>query len=170
MRHRIKGRKLGRNASHRKAMYKNMMLSLLKYERIRTTLVKAKELRSYIEPVITRAKENTLHNKRIVLKKIRDRKILVKLFEVISPRYKDRPGGYTRIMKLSRNRVGDNSKMALIELVEGSFDIGGEEGFGVEEGKGVGKDKNKDKNKDKSKKEKNKKVKSESKKLVKGKK
>ena len=147
-------------------MYKSMMLSLLKHERIRTTLVKAKELRGYIEPVITRAKENTLHNKRMVLKKIRDRKILVKLFEVISPRYKDRPGGYTRIMKLSRNRVGDNSKMALIELVEGSFDIGGEEGFGGEEGKGVGKDKNKDK----SKKERNKKAKSESKKLVKGKK
>lgn len=118
MRHRVQGRKLKRTASHRKAMLKNMATSLLKYERIRTTTAKAKELRTFVEPIITKAKVDSLHNKREVLKKIRDRKILVKLFEDIALRYKDRPGGYTRIIKLATTRPGDNSKMCYIELVE----------------------------------------------------
>lgn len=118
MRHRVQGRKLKRTASHRKALLKNMATSLLKHERIRTTVAKAKELRSFVEPIITRAKVESLHNKREVLKKIKDRKIVVKLFEDIALRYKERPGGYTRIIKLANTRPGDNSKMCFIELVE----------------------------------------------------
>jgi len=118
MRHKVAGRKLKRNASHRKAMMANMAVSLLKYERIETTLAKAKELRRFVEPIINRAKDNTLHNKREVMRKINDRKVIVKLFDNIALRYANRPGGYTRIIRLAKLRVGDNSKMALIELVE----------------------------------------------------
>ncbi|GMT48713.1 MAG: 50S ribosomal protein L17 [bacterium] len=118
MRHRIDGRKLKRTAPHRKAMLANMATSLLKYERIQTTEAKAKELRRYVEPLITRSKVNSLHNKREILKKISDRKIVVKLFENIALRYTNRPGGYTRITHLARKRAGDNSRMVLIELVE----------------------------------------------------
>ncbi len=118
MKHRIDGRKLKRNAPHRKAMLANMATSLLKHERIQTTEAKAKELRRYVEPLITRSKVNSLHNKREILKKISDRKIVVKLFENIALRYANRPGGYTRIIHLARKRSGDNSRMVLIELVE----------------------------------------------------
>ncbi|MDH5682748.1 MAG: 50S ribosomal protein L17, partial [Spirochaetota bacterium] len=116
--HKMSGRKLKRTASHRKAMLANMAVSLLKYERIETTVTKAKELRRYVEPIINRAKENTLHNKREIMRKIKDRKVIVKLFDNIALRYANRPGGYTRIIRLAKLRVGDNSKMALIELVE----------------------------------------------------
>ncbi len=118
MKHRIDGRKLKRNAPHRKAMLANMATSLLKHERIQTTEAKAKELRRYVEPLITRSKVNSLHNKREILKKISDRKIVIKLFENIALRYANRPGGYTRIIHLARKRSGDNSRMVLIELVE----------------------------------------------------
>jgi large subunit ribosomal protein L17 len=118
MRHKVDGRKLGRTASHRKAMLANMAVSLLKHERIETTLAKAKELRRFVEPIITRAKEDSVHNKRMIRRKISDRKIINKLFENIVPRYTNRNGGYTRIIKLSKYRNGDNSRMALIELVE----------------------------------------------------
>ncbi len=118
MRHKVDRRKLGRTASHRKAMMANMAASLLKHERIETTLAKAKELRRFVEPIITRAKEDTIHNKRMIRRKISDRKIINKLFENIVPRYTNRNGGYTRIIRLSKFRKGDNSRMALIELVE----------------------------------------------------
>lgn len=119
MKHRIGGRKLGRTSDHRKAMLSNMATSLFKSynDRIMTTLAKAKELKRFVEPIITRAKIDSLHNKRLLMKKIKNRKVLLKLFENIAPRYANRPGGYTRIIHLA-NRKGDNSKMAYIELVE----------------------------------------------------
>ena len=129
MRHRKRIKKLGRTASHRKAMFRNMAASLLKYERIETTVQKAKALRGFIEPIITTAKKandtgdlaKILHLKREVMRKIKDRAIIVKLFEEISLRYMNRPGGYTRIYKLG-SRAGDNAAMALIELVEEKLD------------------------------------------------
>jgi len=117
MRHLKKGRKLNRDKEHRKAMFSNMITSLLRHERIKTTTPKAKELRRYCEKIITRAKENTLHNKRIVMKKIKDRDIVAKLFDEIAPRYKNVNGGYTRIIKMG-NRLGDGAEMSIIELVE----------------------------------------------------
>ncbi|RKX96619.1 MAG: 50S ribosomal protein L17 [Bacteroidetes bacterium] len=117
MRHLKKGRKLNRDKEHRKAMFSNMVTSLLRHERIKTTTPKAKELRRYCEKIITRAKENTLHNKRIVMKKIKDRDIVAKLFDEIAPRYKNINGGYTRIIKMG-NRLGDGAEMSIIELVE----------------------------------------------------
>ena len=117
MRHLKKGRKLNRDKEHRKAMFSNMVTSLLRHERIKTTTPKAKELRRYCEKIITRAKENTLHNKRIVMKKIKDRDIVAKLFDEIAPRYKNVNGGYTRIIKMG-NRLGDGAEMSIIELVE----------------------------------------------------
>lgn len=117
MKHLVKGKRLGRTSAHRKAMFSNQLVSLFQNERIKTTLVKAKELRSIAEKMITRAKVNNLHNKRIILKKLKDRDILVKLLDNIAPRYINRPGGYTRIYKLGK-RKGDNSELALIELVE----------------------------------------------------
>jgi len=117
MRHLKKGRKLNRDKQYRKAMFSNMITSLLRHERIKTTTPKAKELRRYCEKIITRAKENTLHNKRIVMKKIKDRDIVAKLFDEIAPRYKNVNGGYTRIIKMG-NRLGDGAEMSIIELVE----------------------------------------------------
>ncbi len=118
MKHRVAGRKLGKTSSHKKAMLLNMASSLLKHERVKTTLAKAKELRRVIEPIITRAKVESLHNKRLLLRKVKNRKLINKLFENIAPRYTNRNGGYTRIIRLSMLRKGDNSKMAFIELVE----------------------------------------------------
>ncbi len=118
MRHKISGRKLKRSSAHKKAMLSNMSTSLLKHERLKTTLAKAKELRTYVEPIIHRAKESSLHNKREILKKINNRKIVVKLFDNIALRYKNRNGGYTRIIRLGKHRPGDSSNMAIIELVE----------------------------------------------------
>jgi large subunit ribosomal protein L17 len=117
MRHLKKNVKLGRTKEHRDAMLSNMMASLFAYERIRTTTAKAKALRSVSEKVITRAKQNTLHNKRVVLKKMKDRDMVAKLFDDIAPRYEGVHGGYTRIVKLGR-RYGDGAEMALLELVE----------------------------------------------------
>jgi len=134
MRHRKSGRQFNRNSSHRQAMFRNMMVSLLKHEQIKTTVAKAKELRLFVEPIITLGKEPTLANKRNAFAKLRDRDIVAKLviqligdkeaaevlFETIAERYVDRPGGYTRILKCG-NRPGDNAPMAYIQLVD--FDL-----------------------------------------------
>jgi len=117
MKHLIKGRKLNKTTAHRKAMFSNMANSMLKHARIKTTLPKAKELRRYVERMITRAKEDTLHNKRIILRFLRHRTMIEKLFTQIAPKFKDRNGGYTRIIKLGR-RKNDNAEMAIIEFVE----------------------------------------------------
>jgi large subunit ribosomal protein L17 len=117
MRHRHGLRKLNRTTSHRLAMFRNMSNSLLRHEIIKTTLPKAKELRKVIEPLITLGKEPTLANKRLAFNRLRDREMVVKLFNEIGPRYKARNGGYTRILKFGF-RVGDNAPMALMELVD----------------------------------------------------
>ena len=116
MRHRKSGRYFSRTSSHRKAMFKNMMVSLLRHELIKTTLPKAKELRRFIEPMITLAKEDTLHRRRLAFSRLRDREIVQKLFAEIGPFYKTRPGGYLRILKCDF-RKGDNAAMAFVELV-----------------------------------------------------
>lgn len=120
MRHRKSGRQFNRNSSHRQAMFRNMMVSLLKHEQIKTTVAKAKELRMFVEPMITLSKDVTLANKRIAFAKLQDRDIVAKLFDEIGERMKDRPGGYTRILKCG-NRAGDNAPMAYIQLVD--FDL-----------------------------------------------
>ena len=117
MRHRKSGRKLNRNSSHRKAMYRNMAASLMQHEIIRTTLPKAKELRRVVEPMITLGKEKTVANQRLAFDRLRNRDNVSKLFNELGPRYKARPGGYTRILKMGF-RVGDNAPMALVELVD----------------------------------------------------
>ena len=116
MRHGNIGRGLSRNSSHRKAMFKNMMVSLLKYEQINTTLLKAKELRRFFEPMITLAKEDTLHRRRLALSRLGDSSVMKKLFTELGPFYKDRPGGYLRILK-SDYRKGDAAPMAVVMLV-----------------------------------------------------
>jgi len=117
MRHGHGLRKLNRTTSHRLAMLRNMSNSLLRHELIRTTLPKAKELRRVVEPLITLGKEPTLANRRLAFDRLRDRDIVVKLFEELGPRYKARNGGYTRILKFGF-RVGDNAPLALMELVD----------------------------------------------------
>jgi large subunit ribosomal protein L17 len=117
MRHRKSGRYFGRNSSHRKAMFKNMMCSLLKHELITTTVAKAKELRGYIEPMITLAKVDSVHNRRIAFSRLRDRDMVQKLFNEIAPLYIKRPGGYLRVLKCG-NRKGDCAPMAVVELVD----------------------------------------------------
>ena len=117
MRHRKTGRGLGRTSTHRKAMFKNMMVSMLKHELIKTTLPKAKELRRFVEPLITMAKEDSLHNRRLAFARLRDREMVTKLFNEIGPFFKDRPGGYLRILKCGF-RNGDNAPMAIVELVD----------------------------------------------------
>jgi len=117
MRHRHGLRKLNRTSEHRLAMLRNMTNSLLNHEAIKTPLPTAKELRRVVEPLITLAKEPTLANKRLAFNRTRDRDIVVKLFEVLGPRYQARPGGYTRILKMGF-RVGDNAPMAYVELVD----------------------------------------------------
>ena len=117
MRHGHGLRKLNRTSSHRLAMLRNMMNSLIQHEVIKTTLPKAKELRRVVEPMITLAKEPTLANKRLAFDRLRDRDMVVKLFAELGPRFKARPGGYTRILKMGF-RVGDNAPMALVELVD----------------------------------------------------
>ncbi|PKO29576.1 MAG: 50S ribosomal protein L17 [Betaproteobacteria bacterium HGW-Betaproteobacteria-7] len=117
MRHRNGLRKLNRTSSHRLAMLRNMTVSLLKHEAIKTTLPKAKELRRVVEPMITLGKTPTLANKRLAFDRLRDRDIVVKLFAEIGPRYATRPGGYLRILKCGF-RVGDNAPMAFVELVD----------------------------------------------------
>ena len=117
MRHGLGLRKLNRTSSHRLAMLRNMMNSLLTHEAIKTTVPKAKELRRVIEPMITLAKKPTVANKRLAFNRLRDRDSVVKLFGELGPRYQARPGGYTRILKMGF-RVGDNAPMALVELVD----------------------------------------------------
>ena len=116
MRHGHGLRKLNRTSEHRLAMLRNMMNSLIEHEAIKTTLPKAKELRRVIEPMITLAKEATVANRRLAFNRLRDRDSVVKLFNELGPRYKARPGGYTRILKMGF-RVGDNAPMAFVELV-----------------------------------------------------
>ncbi|MBW8364642.1 MAG: 50S ribosomal protein L17 [Rhizobium sp.] len=117
MRHRQSNRKLNRTTSHRLAMFRNMSVSLLKHEVIKTTLPKAKELRRFVEPLITLGKEPSLSNHRLAFDRLRDRDMVVKLFGELGPRYKTRPGGYLRILKYGF-RNGDNAPMALVELVD----------------------------------------------------
>jgi large subunit ribosomal protein L17 len=117
MRHRKSGRFFSRTSSHRKAMFMNMMVSLLRHELIKTTLPKAKELRCYIEPMITLVKVDTLHNRRIAFSRLRDREMVLKLFNEIGPHFKTRPGGYLRVLKCG-NRKGDCAPMAIVELVD----------------------------------------------------
>jgi large subunit ribosomal protein L17 len=117
MRHRNGLRKLNRTSSHRLAMLRNMCNSLIQHEAIKTTLPKAKELRAVVEPLITLGKEPTLANRRLAFDRTRDRAVVSKLFNELGPRYKARPGGYTRILKMGF-RVGDNAPMAFVELVD----------------------------------------------------
>lgn len=117
MRHRHGLRKLNRTSAHRLAMLRNMMNSLLRHEVIKTTLPKAKELRRVIEPMITLGKEPTVANKRLAFARLRDREMVTKLFDEIGPRFANRNGGYTRILKMGY-RVGDNAPMAYMELVD----------------------------------------------------
>ena len=117
MRHGNGLRKLNRTSEHRQAMLRNMMNSLLEHEVIKTTVPKAKELRRVVEPMITLAKEPTVANRRLAFDRLRDRDIVTKLFNELGPRYKARPGGYTRILKMGF-RVGDNAPMAFVELVD----------------------------------------------------
>ena len=117
MRHRKKGRNLSRSPSHRKALLRNLAASLFRHERITTTTARAKELRPYAERLITLARRGDLHARRLAARRIAEREVLAKLFDEIGPRYAERPGGYTRILKLG-NRKGDAAEMALIELVQ----------------------------------------------------
>ena len=117
MRHRARSRKLGRTSSHRLAMYRNMVTSLLDHERIETTDAKAKEVRRLAERMITLGKKGGLHNRRRALRIVREREIAAKVFDDLAERYRERNGGYTRIFKLG-NRVGDNAAMSIVELVE----------------------------------------------------
>ncbi|HSF47924.1 MAG TPA: 50S ribosomal protein L17 [Burkholderiales bacterium] len=117
MRHRLGQRKLNRTSSHRSAMFRNMANSLLRHEVIQTTLPKAKELRRVAEPLITLGKQPTVANRRLAFARLRDREIVVKLFDELGPRYQNRPGGYLRILKFGF-RPGDNAPRALVELVD----------------------------------------------------
>lgn len=117
MRHRKAGRKLNRNSSHRKAMFRNMAASLIEHELIKTTLPKAKSLRQVIEPLITLAKTDSLANRRLAYDRLRSRTAVTKLFNDLGPKNKERPGGYVRILKCGF-RAGDSAPMAYVELVE----------------------------------------------------
>ncbi len=117
MRHRNKGKQLNRNSSHRKAMFKNMAVSMMRHELIKTTLAKAKELRRVVEPLITLAKKDSVANRRLAFARLRDREVVTKLFNELGPRYRERPGGYLRVLKCGF-RVGDKAPMAIVELVD----------------------------------------------------
>lgn len=117
MRHRKSGRKLNRNSPHRQAMFRNMAVSLFEHEAIKTTLPKAKELRRVAEPLITLAKEDSVANRRLAFDRTRSKEAVGKLFNELGPRYKERPGGYLRILKMGF-RTGDNAPMAYVELVD----------------------------------------------------
>lgn len=117
MRHRNSGRKFGRTSSHRKAMFSNMCCSLIEHELIRTTLPKAKDLRGYIEPLITVSKADSVASRRHVFDRLRSKSAVGKLFTTLGPRYAERPGGYVRILKCGF-RPGDNAPMAIVELVD----------------------------------------------------
>lgn len=117
MRHNMKGRKLNRTSSHRKAMLANMAVALVKHEQIETTLPKAKELRRYVDRLITLAKKGGISNRRLAVSRMRDEEMAKKLFDVLGPRYTERNGGYTRVLKAGF-RYGDMAPMAIIELVD----------------------------------------------------
>jgi large subunit ribosomal protein L17 len=118
MRHKKSGRRLGRNSSHRKAMFRNMATSLVRHETIKTTVPKAKELRRVVEPLITLAKVDGVANRRLAFNRLRDKEAVGKLFSDLGPRFKDRPGGYLRILKIGP-RAGDAAPMAIVQLVDG---------------------------------------------------
>lgn len=127
MRHRMSGRKLNRTSSHRKAMFRNMAVALIKHEQIKTTLPKAKELRAIVDKLITLGKRGSLHTRRQALSRLNnDVAITDKLFAVLAERYADRPGGYTRVLKAGF-RYGDNAPMAVIELVDRDVDAKGQD-------------------------------------------
>jgi len=117
MRHGKKVNHLGRQTAHRKAMLANMACSLIEHKRINTTVAKAKALKQFVEPMITKSKEDTTHNRRIVMSRLRQKEAVAELFREVAAKVGDRPGGYTRIIKLG-NRLGDNADMAMIELVD----------------------------------------------------
>ncbi|MDR9456427.1 MAG: 50S ribosomal protein L17 [Salegentibacter sp.] len=117
MRHGKKINHLGRKTAHRKSMLANMACSLIEHKRINTTVAKAKALKVFVEPLVTKSKEDTTHNRRIVFSKLRQKEAVAELFREVAPKVGDRPGGYTRVIKLG-NRLGDNADMALIELVD----------------------------------------------------
>lgn len=117
MNHRVKGRKLGRTASHRAALMSALATSLLKHKRIKTTVAKAKEARGYVEDLITKARKGGLHHQRLVMLKIHDKEVVKELFAEIVPKVGERPGGFTRVVKLG-NRKGDAASMAILELVD----------------------------------------------------
>ena len=117
MRHKKSGRRLGRNSSHRKAMFRNMAASMLKHETIKTTVPKAKELRRVVEPLITLAKIDSVANRRLAFSRLRDKEVVAKLFTEIGPRCMERPGGYLRILKTAP-RPGDNAPMAIVMLTD----------------------------------------------------
>ena len=117
MRHRKDGRQFGRNTPHRRAMFRNLAANLINHERIVTTDAKAKELRRLVDRMITLGKRGDLHARRQALSVIQDKSVVAKLFDTLADRYRERPGGYSRVLK-SRNRVGDNAPMSIIELVD----------------------------------------------------
>ena len=121
MRHRKSGRKFNRNSSHRTAMMRNLASSIIVHESVKTTLAKAKEIRRFLEPLITLSKENSVANQRLAFSRLRNREAVAKLFDELGPRFKDRPGGYLRILKIGY-RAGDKSPIAQIELVEKSIE------------------------------------------------
>ncbi|MFP4378244.1 MAG: 50S ribosomal protein L17 [Spirochaetales bacterium] len=124
MKHRVGFNRLGRKPAHRKALHRNMVTSLFRYERIRTTKAKASAIRRTAEKMITRAKVDSVHNRRMIARDIKDKAILAKLFTDIGPRFEARPGGYTRMLKIGQRR-GDASDMVLLELVEEEFESKG---------------------------------------------
>ncbi|MFN0009421.1 MAG: 50S ribosomal protein L17 [Planctomycetota bacterium] len=118
MRHRSAGNHLGRTSSHRIAMTRNMAASLIEHERVVTTIAKAKVVKAFVEKLVTMAKEESVHHRRLVFARLRDKHATAKLFETIGPRFQKRPGGYCRILKLSKPRLGDNGQRAILEFVE----------------------------------------------------
>ena len=132
MRHRLSGRKLGRKSAHRKAMFDNMAHALLKHEQITTTLPKAKDLRPVVEKLVTLGKRGDLHARRQAIAQMRDLAMVKKLFEVIGPRYKDRDGGYTRVLKAGF-RYGDSAPVAVIEFVDRDVEAKGKDSGPVQE-------------------------------------
>ncbi|MAB81320.1 MAG: 50S ribosomal protein L17 [Planctomycetes bacterium] len=118
MRHRVAGKKLGRTTSHRQAMMRNMTASLIEHERIVTTIQKAKAVKPFVEKLVTLSKEATMHNRRRAFAKVRSKEAVQKLFDVLGPRFQERPGGYCRVLRLSKPRLGDNGERAILEFVE----------------------------------------------------
>ena len=118
MRHRVAGRKLGRTTAHRQAMTRNMTVSLIDHERIVTTIQKAKTVKPFVEKLVTLSKDPSQHNRRRAFAKVRSKDAVQKLFDVLGPRFRERPGGYCRILRLSKPRLGDNGERAILEFVE----------------------------------------------------